>query len=127
MYLGDSINLGRKAYRMAGILPVKFCLEKKPQAHGYTVVEISRKNPFYKKGTTLKGHEFHYSKAFYTGRSKEVFFAFRMKRGQGIVNGMDGICYKNLLAAYTHLHATGTPEWADGFIKKALIYSKRKS
>ena len=48
-----------------------------------------------------------------------------MKRGEGIINKMDGLCYKNVLATYTHIHALGTPEWAEGMIKKAAEYRKR--
>lgn len=31
----------------------------------------------------------------------------------GLINKMDGLCYKNVLATYTHLHALGTREWVD--------------
>ena len=47
MYLGKALLLENKTYPMSGIFPLTFCLEKKPQAHGYTVVEISAENPFY--------------------------------------------------------------------------------
>ena len=47
MYLGKALLLGNKTYPMSGIFPLTFCLEKKPQAHGYTVLEISAENPFY--------------------------------------------------------------------------------
>ena len=62
MYLGKALLLGNKTYPMSGIFPLTFCLEKKPQAHGYTILEITGENPFYTKGTVLKGHEFHYSR-----------------------------------------------------------------
>jgi len=32
---------------------------------------------------------------------------------------VDGVCYKNLFAAYTHLHALGTPAWAAQFVALA--------
>ncbi len=126
MYLGESLLLGRKRYPMVGVFPVTFSLERKPQAHGYTVISVSRTNPFYAKGAVLKGHEFHYSKVQEFGRKEKVRFAFRMSRGQGIIDGMDGVCYKNVLATYTHIHAYGTPEWADGLVKKAEIFKRRK-
>lgn len=47
---------------------------------------------------------------------------FRMRRGHGIKDGKDGLCYKNVLATYTHLHALGTKEWVDGFIKCAAKF-----
>lgn len=127
MYLGKALLLEKRTYPMAGIFPLTFRLEGKPQAHGYTVVEVSRKNPFYKKGTVLRGHEFHYSKASDLGDKGIPGFSFKMKRGQGITDKKDGICYKNVLATYTHLHAYGSPEWADGLFRRAFLYKKEKS
>jgi cobyrinic acid a,c-diamide synthase len=126
MYLGQALLLGKKSYPMTGILPLSFCLEKKPQAHGYTIVEVTGDNAFYEKGTVLKGHEFHYSRAIGDGKKEGVSFSFQMKRGQGITEKRDGICYKNVLATYTHLHSYGAPEWAAGLVNKAAHYSKER-
>lgn len=127
MYLGESLIINNKTYPMVSIFPVKFSLEKKPQAHGYTMVEVGRPNPYYTSGTILKGHEFHYSRIFEIDEKDNVYFAFRMKRGQGIANEMDGLCYKNVLATYTHLHALGAREWVEGFINTAMFYRMNKS
>ena len=125
MYLGKALLLENKTYPMSGIFPLTFCLEKKPQAHGYTVVEISAENPFYTQGTVLKGHEFHYSRVIDREMKDGTHFSFLMKRGQGIIDKMDGLCYKNVLATYTHLHALGSPEWADGLVRQAYSYKKK--
>jgi cobyrinic acid a,c-diamide synthase len=127
MYLGKALFLENKTYPMAGIFPVSFCLEKKPQAHGYTIVEIIRANPFYSEGTVLRGHEFHYSRVIDSALEEKSCFAFGVRRGQGIINKLDGLCYKNVLATYTHLHALGSPEWADGLVKQAYSYKKKGS
>jgi cobyrinic acid a,c-diamide synthase len=127
MYLGKSLSLGGKAYPMTGVFPLTFRLESRPQAHGYTMAEVARKTPFYDKGVLLKGHEFHYSRVSAPGDAKNLHFSFDMKRGQGIADKRDGLCYKNVLATYTHVHAYGSPEWAEGLIKRALLYKKEKS
>lgn len=127
MYLGKALHVEKRGYPMAGIFPLTFRLEQTPQAHGYTIVEVDRKNPFYKKGTVLKGHEFHYSKVSDLGDRGSLSFSFKMKRGLGITDKKDGLCYKNVLATYTHFHAYGSPEWADGLIKRAFLYRKEKS
>lgn len=124
IYLGKALRLGPKTYPMAGIFPVTFSLEKIPQAHGYTVVEVKRKNPFYKRGTALKGHEFHYSRVVKTDRKAGMQYSFVMKRGQGISDHLDGLCYRNVLATYTHIHALGTDTWADGLVRSAIQYRK---
>ena len=126
MYLGRTLILGSRRYPMAGVFPLEFSLEQRPQAHGYTIVEVKGKNPFYAKGTTLKGHEFHYSRVAGIKHKEGMGFAFAMKRGRGISEGMDGICYKNAFATYTHLHAYGSPEWAEGLVRQALLHKRRR-
>ncbi len=126
MYLGKSLLLDKKRYPMVGVFPITFSLERKPQAHGYTVVEVSGENPFYPRGTVLKGHEFHYSRVIEFGKRDGVTFSFMMKRGQGIRQKSDGVCYRNVLATYTHLHAYGAPQWAEGLVRKAAVYKKGK-
>ena len=117
MYLGESLVLDQ-TYPMTGVLPVIFGFSKKPQGHGYTIARVDRNNPFYEIGTILKGHEFHYSKVLsFSGGSSEMVFA--MEKGRGMLNMRDGVCYKNVLAAYTHIHASGTPQWAESMIRLA--------
>lgn len=116
MYLGREIVINDKSYPMVGVLPLIFKLESKPQAHGYTILEVERENPYFPKGGILKGHEFHYSHVV-DGEWDGLYFVFRLRRGKGIKDGMDGICYKNVLATYTHLHALGSPEWVDGMMR----------
>ena len=126
MFLGDSIIIDDKKYPMAGIFPITFEMKKKPQAHGYTIVEVEKENPFYPVGTMLHGHEFHYSAVAIISENDSAFTAFRMKRGHGIKNKMDGICYKNVFATYTHIHALGAEEWVRGLINKAKEFKKAK-
>ena len=57
MYLGKSLVIDGRTYPMTGIFPFSFSLEKKPQAHGYSIAEVRKANPFYPEGTVLKGHE----------------------------------------------------------------------
>ncbi|MBF0506221.1 MAG: hydrogenobyrinic acid a,c-diamide synthase (glutamine-hydrolyzing) [Nitrospirae bacterium] len=144
MFLGQSIVTDGGQYPMAGVFPIVFDMKKKPQAHGYTIVEVDSENPFYPVGTVLHGHEFHYSaveeKIVEKMGTATVFnkitnsktvavpifsTAFAMRRGKGIKDKRDGICYKNVLATYTHVHALGSPEWAIGLIRCADKYRKK--
>ncbi len=123
MYLGRSLLIKGNIYPMVEALPIDFQLEKKPQGHGYTELEVVNTNPFYPVGTTLKGHEFHYSRVTRFDLSPESL-AFAMRRGSGIMDRKDGVCYKNTLATYSHVHAIGAPEWAEGLIRRALAYQR---
>lgn len=130
MYLGRTLACGGKTYPMAGILPLDFEMSKKPAAHGYTIVTVMSENPFYPRGTVLRGHEFHYSHlasgaACRPGESG-AGFSLSLQRGEGIFEKQDGICYKNVFATYTHLHAYGSPQWAEGMLRAALLYRKEK-
>jgi cobyrinic acid a,c-diamide synthase len=110
---------------MAGVLPVVFGFSKKPQGHGYTVITVEQKNPYFEIGSEIKGHEFHYSKVIeWRGTDKDL--AFGMKRGAGFINKRDGVCYKNVLATYTHIHALGTTSWAGALVRNAMAYKSKK-
>ena len=118
MYLGEQLILDDKVYSMCGIFPVSFRMNKQPQAHGYTIVEVVKDNPYFPTGLTLKGHEFHYSSVvdFSSGRDS---FAFAVNRGKGILDRKDGLFYKNVFATYTHLHAISSPQWVEAMVRLA--------
>jgi cobyrinic acid a,c-diamide synthase len=125
MYLGERLVLDHGTYAMAGVLPVVFGFERRPQGHGYTVVQVDRPNPFFPVGTTLKGHEFHYSRVLeFRGEAEDL--AYAMQRGTGIVAGRDGLCRRNVLATYTHLHALGVPTWAPALVSQARAFRRQK-
>ena len=125
MFLGEAIVMNGRRYQMAGIFPLVFEMRQKPEAHGYTVVEVDESNPFYPVGTVLHGHEFHYSAVLEYDGKEPTSLVFAMKRGCGIADKRDGICYKNVLGTYTHIHALGTPEWVRGLIAKAKQYKEK--
>lgn len=119
LYLGECLITENRKYPMVGVLPFQFVMEKKPQGHGYTILEVTRPNPYFRTGKIIKGHEFHYSRAVATetGGGK-TDFVFTVRRGNGIDGHNDGFCKKNLLATYTHIHAAGDSGWAESFIKR---------
>jgi cobyrinic acid a,c-diamide synthase len=127
MYLGESLVLKDSAYPMVGALPVRIFLEKKPQGHGYTIMEVEGTNPYYPIGTRITGHEFHYSRALLTVPPEEVRFAFRVKRGHGVDGEKDGLVKNNLLATYTHIHAGGNDTWARAFFAMAVKQKSRRN
>jgi cobyrinic acid a,c-diamide synthase len=126
MYLGEKLIWEEKVYPMVGVFPIVVGLSKKPQGHGYSIIEVDAPNPFFRSGLILLGHEFHYSHVLEINQKEDIYFAFRMKKGQGIKNNMDGLCYKNVLVTYTHLHALGTEEWAEGIMNKAMSYKEHR-
>lgn len=122
MYLGEELVMKGKSYPMAGVLPIVFGFSKRPQAHGYTILEVDRQNPYFAVGTKLRGHEFHYSTVL-EWRGKSDNLAFKIDRGTGFFDRRDGVCYKNVLATYSHIHALGFSCWAEGVVRAVIRFS----
>lgn len=117
IYLGNSIVLEGEEFPLVGLFPVRFGMAKKPQAHGYTIFRVEQENAFYQPGTEVKGHEFRYSKVLdWQGADSQL--VLKMVRGTGFAGGRDGLVYNNVLALYTHVHADGTTEWAENFMRR---------
>ena len=124
MYLGKELVLLEGTFAMTGVLPVVFGFSKRPQGHGYTLLQVTQENPYFKVGTRLKGHEFHYS-TVEKFNGTETDMAFAMERGTGITKGLDGLCRNNVLATYTHIHALGTPQWAPALVEQARKFKAK--
>ena len=127
MFLCRGIRNREKLYPMAGVFPFEIILGAKPKGHGYTVMECVNRNAFFREGTTLRGHEFHYSAIADRLDPGAYPFVFRLKKGHGIVPGWDGLSYKNVLALYSHLHAGGSEAWADAVMTAAGSYKRLRT
>lgn len=125
MFLCKSILHGGREYPMIGVFPCEVVLEAKPQGHGYTILECVEDNPFFEKGVQFNGHEFHYSRI--VGCDSSHPFIFRLQKGHGILAGWDGMCYKNALASYSHVHAVGNDFWAESIVKVAQKYRRERA
>jgi cobyrinic acid a,c-diamide synthase len=118
MYLSRRIVWGERSAEMAGVLPCEVEMTLRPQGHGYVSAEVLGDNPFFAPGSHLRGHEFHNSRLVNLERDA-LTTAYRLARGSGLGSGRDGLVYRNVLAAYTHLHAAGAPTWATGLVERA--------
>jgi len=120
MYLGKSLEVKGKTYEMAGVLDARSSMVGRFQALGYTEAEVVCDNPLSLKGQVIRGHEFHYS---ITECDRDARFAYRMHRGKGIRDAMDGLMVYNTLAGYMHTHpASASMERFVGMCRK---YSRR--
>lgn len=124
IYLSRSLKWNDNVFPMAGVYDINLEMCKKPAGHGYVVAEIDRDNPFFPNGTSIKGHEFHYSQP--VSGLETVPACLNIKRGTGIGGNRDGLLYENCFAAYTHIHAGGVPGWASSFVRIAEEYMDTK-
>jgi cobyrinic acid a,c-diamide synthase len=122
MYLCSGICWRGRRHEMVGAVPAEVEISRRPQGHGYVEAEVTGENPLFPVGMTLRGHEFHHSRLSISG---DPGFAYQLRRGHGVDGEVDGIIYKNMFAAYTHLHALGTPEWAEAFV--SLAYREKNN
>ena len=140
VFLGETLEMQGTEYPMVGVLPVTFGFGAKPQGHGYVEVEAVEENPFYPVGQRLRGHEFHYTYLQSSGSAqitpktrlsravappKDVRFVFRVHNGFGFDGQRDGLCWRNVLASYTHVHALGVDQWAPAMVRRAKDFRSR--
>ncbi len=129
MYLAQRIVWGEHSAEMVGVLPVSVELCALPQGHGYVQGEVCGPNPFFPLGSLIRGHEFHHSRLV---AALELPCVYRLERGSGLqgkrpdAQPVDGLVVGNVLAAYTHLHAAGAPDWAPGLVAAAKAYADKR-
>lgn len=118
MVLCDGLEFEGQNYAMAGVYPLGTTFCKKPQGLGYTEAKAVLDTVFYPKGTTVLGHEFHYSVCL-SESTDHVKCAMKMVRGKGVLHGHDGLLSDNTFAGYNHIHALAAPGWAERFVRAA--------
>ncbi|MBR6204137.1 MAG: hydrogenobyrinic acid a,c-diamide synthase (glutamine-hydrolyzing) [Candidatus Methanomethylophilaceae archaeon] len=86
-------------HKMAGIFDAEavMCGRHGPK---YVIADSTSDNPLFKG--MIRGHEFHYSEL---SMKSEHRYGFRMERGIGIKDGMDGLCAGNSIGCYVHQNA----------------------
>jgi len=126
IYLSRGLEHEGTRYPMAGVLPMELEMCKRPQGHGYMELLVEQENPIFPVGEVLRAHEFHYTRVV-PGTGDELEFAYRVRRGKGTLNGLDGVVYKNVVAGYAHLHALGTPQWAPALVGRAACYRELRN
>ncbi len=115
MYLSRALVQDEATHPMVGVLPVVVEQTRRPQGHGYVQARVDKTNPFIAEGAELRGHEFHYSRV--REQTGELETVLQLQRGIGVGDARDGIRAGSVVAAYTHLHASGTPEWAKALVR----------
>lgn len=125
MYLTKSISGFRgtkRKYKMVGIFDAETVMTGKLTL-GYTEGKVVDNQSFLKRSRQIKGHEFHYSTVI--PHNKDVNMIYKLKRGKGIIDGMDGLCYRNCVASYMHTHFIGS-NIPNEFVDSCIKYAKLK-
>ncbi|WP_418284000.1 cobyrinic acid a,c-diamide synthase [Halorubrum sp. DTA46] len=103
MALAESLTtVEGDTHAMAGVLPAAVEMRERYQALDHVELRATRDGPTAATGTTLRGHEFHYSSATVDDDAR---FAFDVERGEGIDGDRDGLIEHRTLGTYAHVHA----------------------
>ncbi|MGE5832557.1 MAG: Ni-sirohydrochlorin a,c-diamide synthase, partial [Methanomicrobiales archaeon] len=62
----------------------------------------------------FRGHEFHYSDVVLDSGTR---YAYRITRGLGIRDGLDGALVRRTLGSYTHLHPLASLDMFRAFVE----------
>jgi cobyrinic acid a,c-diamide synthase len=114
MYLTRSIERAGVKKQMVGAIPADVLFQAKPVGKGYSELSSRNSQSWFKVNQPIKGHEFHYSRLI--NLDAGIDFNFNVIRGTGVDGQKDGVIYKNVIASYTHIHASVVPQWADSFV-----------
>jgi len=121
MYLARSIEWHEEQIEMVGAIPADCKMHARPQGRGYVQLQETENSLWeYNHSESLApdaiipAHEFHYSSLY--NIDSNLKYAFKVKRGTGIIDKKDGLIYKNLLANYTHFRDTSKNQWTQRFI-----------
>jgi cobyrinic acid a,c-diamide synthase len=125
MYLTEEIADGAGAgCRMVGILPGRSAMTGHLTL-GYRVVRASSDNWLWRKGETIRGHEFHYS--LWENRPANLPPAYELLPGEFQPElQTEGACVNNLLASYVHLHFLAQPVLAERFVGAAAAVTGKQ-
>jgi cobyrinic acid a,c-diamide synthase len=107
LYLSQQlITLDGDIYPFLSILPITMEMTGKLVDFGYVTVTFTRDCLLGPKGTTIRGHSFHYSRI----RSRsEVSTSYQVEFSLSGTQQQEGFTCGNVLASYVHLHFGANP------------------
>lgn len=103
-------------HAMAGVLPFAIEMTTRLVRFGYVTVELTCDSILGPRGTTMRGHSFHYSRIadeVFVPTSYSVSYSLSGKQEN------EGYSLGNVLASYVHLHFRSAPSIAVSFVQAA--------
>jgi cobyrinic acid a,c-diamide synthase len=117
IYLSRQLTLTNGiTYSMAGVFPFVIEMADKLQQFGYVTVELTDDCLLGMRGTTIRGHSFHYSRMVNISRTDTHY---RVQYSLSGKQENEGYGVGNVLASYIHLHFRAAPAAALHFVAVA--------
>lgn len=117
MYLSRQISWEGQTHEMVGVVPGDCVMDSRPQGRGLVELEATGDFPWpeVSPGLQVSAHEFHYSRL--ENLDSGLRWGWRVRRGTGTTEEMDGLTLGNLFASYCHLRHTERFEWIRYFLE----------
>ncbi len=123
MYLSREItDLEGVRHPMAGVLPFAVRMLPRLRALGYREVTLAAASLLGPPGTTVRGHEFHYSEI--AGEPHDLARLYRIAGRRGGEPEAEGYSVNHVLASYVHLHFGSNPEVARHLVECCRTYKE---
>jgi cobyrinic acid a,c-diamide synthase len=114
LYLSQQLSTADgSVYPMLGILPLKMEMTSKLVDFGYVTVTFTQDCLLGPRGTTVRGHSFHYSRIC---SDTEVVTSYHVDFSLSGRQQKEGFTCGNVLASYVHLHFGANPAVARHFV-----------
>jgi cobyrinic acid a,c-diamide synthase len=118
MYLGESLAaLDGVRYPLAGVLPIQTAMLSKLKSLGYSEVTLREDSLWGPRGTTFRGHEFHYSEftePFPDDSDWQRVYSVMQRSGEPVE--FEGYQKGRILASYVHAHVASHPRLIESFM-----------
>jgi cobyrinic acid a,c-diamide synthase len=115
MFLMNQIrDLKGKAYSMVGLFPMEAVMEHRLKSLGYREIVTNEPSLLGPSGTTVRGHEFHYSSV--NNKGSVTAPIYKMTDRKASSKGEEGFLRNNVLGSYVHLHWGSNPDVAKHFV-----------
>ncbi len=112
MYLLEELDDGQGGrWPMCAALPGRAVLRQRRAALGYRAARTLVPGPFGPAGTSVRGHEFHYSE--YEGTPEAPAFVLADSQGG---EAADGQALGGVVGGYFHAHLASNPQIAQAFV-----------
>lgn len=127
MYLTKSLkDFSENVFNMVGLIPATCQMHDKLQTVGYIEAEALNDSILCQKGTTIHGHEFHFSSMSIDENLEKIFpWAFKFTKLRTGKMYYGGYATDNILASYLHLHFAGNINLAKQLIEKCYNYIQK--
>jgi len=103
---------------MSGVFPASAKMLPCRRALGYRQVELTGDSLLGSAGTTVRGHEFHYSEV---EMPAAVERCYRLSRRGGKQLGTEGYRINNVIGSYLHLHFGSNPQVVENFVNFCMV------